>query len=178
MLESDMQTRWAGTMQMRWAGPADGPPGAAAGGSARGLYADEVGGARPRGRGAAQPAAAGNCKAPGPFFDWSGPAGRSCLARGSRREPQPGGHRVRGRPAGRCPSRPSMGNHSGRPEDPEPGLCCWRGSRRAPLPGPAPFPHPPFGPAAAALPAGAPGASGKVKFPGCDSCLWNALVGL
>ncbi|XP_070419651.1 cytospin-B isoform X9 [Equus przewalskii] len=90
--------------------------------------------ARPRGRRAAPPAAAGNWKAPGPFFDWSGPAGRSCLASRSRRELQRGGHPVRGRPAGRRPSRPSMGNHSGRPEDPEAGAVTT--TKRTGIPAP------------------------------------------
>lgn len=123
-----------------------------------GRYADEAGGARPTGGvdrmggqnadegaglscapGAAGRAAAGNWKAPGPFFDWSGPAGRGRLVRGSRLEPPRGGQGPR--PASRPPpSRLSMGNHPGRPEEPEPGQCGRRGSRRAPSPA-APFPH-------------------------------------
>lgn len=133
--------------------------------------------ARPRGRRAAQPAAAGNWKAPGPFFDWSGPAGRSCLPSRSRRELQRGGHPVRGRPAGRRPSRPSMGNHSGRPEDPEAGLCGWRGSRRAPSPAGRPSPTRLPGPGRRAA-RGRRGGEREGGVPGCDSCLWNALMGL
>lgn len=121
-------------MQMRWAGRARRALWMEVGGQ----NADEGAGLACA-PGAARRAAAGNWKAPGPFFDWSGPAGRGRLVRGSRLEPPRGGQGPR--PASRpLPSRLSMGNHLGRPEDPEPGQCGRRGSRRAPSPA-APFPH-------------------------------------
>lgn len=63
-----------------------------------------------------------------------------------------------------------MGNHSGRPEDPEPGLCGWRGSRRTPPRSGALPPPPPA--------RGADGGERKAKVLACDSCRWNAAHGI
>lgn len=159
-----MRMRWAGSMQMRWLGRAGE------------RYADEWAGPARAGEEPLLRRPPGTGRRPALSLTGADPpdAAASPAGAGVRRSTAETLFEAASRP---LPEPPEHGQPLGAARGPRTRSVRWAGVAPRPLRGRAPFPHPLLGQRPPRCPR-APRGRGKVKFPGCDSCLWNALVGL